>query len=118
MDNPIVVEAKKYLDKVDFIVDLFDNSFTWGGEDILRLSEYTLEEFMQRRLFDTLDKSVDQEVIRKKLAEDIAKKHGETIVFCNTKAGTKVNLTMEFHVFEFDKGWYMAGKILKTERVA
>ena len=118
MDNPIVVEAKKYLDKVDFVVDLFDSSFIWGGEDVLHLSGFTLEEFTQRRLFDLLDKSVDQVVIRKKLAEDMAKKHGTTTVFCNTKAGAKVNMTMEFNVFELNKGWYMAGKILKTENVA
>jgi hypothetical protein len=115
MDNPVVVEARKYLDTVDYIVDLFDNSFVWGGERLLKVSGYTLEEFLKLRNFDTLDKSVDQNAFRKELSEELAKKHGTNTVLVNTKTGRKINLTLEYHVFEYNGGWYRAAKALNME---
>jgi hypothetical protein len=117
MENPVVVEAGKYLDKVDFIVDLFDNSFVWGSEGVLRASGYTLEEFMKIRNLDTLDKSVNQEEYRKELAEMLVKKHGVSTVLVNSKTGQKIRMTHEYHIFEFKGGWYMAGKGLKVENL-
>lgn len=116
-DNSLVTEALKHLDKVDYIVDLFDNSFVWGGEGVLKTSGYTLEEFLKLRNFDTLDKSVDQDKFRKELAEELAKKHGTETVLVNTKTGQKINLTFEYHVFEYKGGWYRAAKALKVEKV-
>jgi hypothetical protein len=117
MDNPVVVEAQKYLDKIDYIVDLFDNSFVWGGEGVLRVSGYTLEEFLKLKNFDTLDKSVNPEAYRKELADELAKKHGVMTVLCNTKTGQKINLTYEYHIFQYKGGWYKAAKALKAEKV-
>jgi hypothetical protein len=115
MDVPVVAEAQKYLDKLDFIVDLFDNGFVWASDEILTLGGYTFEEFTKHRLFDTLDPSVDQDGVRKRLSEDLSKQHGIIKILVNTKAGKKVNLEMEFHVFKYNHIWYMVGKLLKSE---
>src|SRR4030042_3432659 len=117
MDNPIVIEAQKHLDKVDFIIDIDDNSFVWGSEDALRASGYTLEEFTKIRNLDTLDKSVDQEAYRKELVEMLAKKHGTSTVLCNSKNGQKIRMIHEYDIFEFNGGMYMAGKGLKVENL-
>lgn len=115
MDSPVVIEARKYLDTVDFVIDLYDKSFVWADEKVLRVAGYTAEEFTKLHTFDTLDISVDQEAYRKELAEELTKKHGTTTVFCNTKSGQKVRLTIEYHVFELNGGWYRAAKCLKFD---
>jgi hypothetical protein len=116
MDNPIVVEARKHLDKVDFVIDLYDKSFIWATDEVIRTAEYTPEEFMKLRTYDTLDKCVNQEAYAKELANQLIQKHGNTSVLCNTKSGKKIRLTIEYHIFEFNGGWYRAAKALKVER--
>ncbi len=39
MDNPVVVEARKYLDKVDFVIDLYDKSFVWAADNVIRAAK-------------------------------------------------------------------------------
>lgn len=116
MDTLLVAEAGKHLDKVDFIIDLFDNSFVWASDEFLQLGGYTLEEFTKLRNLDTLDKSVDQMDIRERLNEDLVKKHGTTTVLVNNKAGQKIRLNFEFQIIEYNHGWYMAAKSIKAEK--
>jgi hypothetical protein len=116
MDTTLVAEARKYLDKVDFIIDLYDNRFVWASDEILTLGGYTFEEFTKLRNLDTLDKSVDQMEVRNRMNEDLVKKHGDSAVLVNTKAGQKVRLTFEFQILEFNHGWYMACKCVKSEK--
>lgn len=115
MDNPVVIEALKYLDKVDFVIDLYDKSFVWAGDTVLKTAGYTSEEFTKLRTFDTLDKSVDQEAYKKELMNELKDKHGAAIVLCNSKTGQKIRLDMEYQIFQFEGGWYRAGKALKFE---
>jgi hypothetical protein len=115
MENPIVAEANKYLHPVDFIIDLFDYSFVWGSEGVLQTSGYTMEEFTKIRNFDTLDKSVNKEDYRKELSQMLTNKHGISTVLVNSKNGQKMRMTHEYHIFEYNKGTYMAGKGLKVE---
>ncbi|HUD20241.1 MAG TPA: hypothetical protein VMR81_07400 [Patescibacteria group bacterium] len=115
MDNPVVVEARKYLETVDFVIDLYDKSFVWASEKVLQIAGYTSSEFTKLHTFDTLDKSVDQEAYKKELAEELANKHGTTTVLCNTKVGKKVRLTIEYQIFELNGGWYRAAKALKVD---
>ncbi len=117
MDDSVVIEAKKHLDTVDFVVDLYDNRFVWASEEVLQLGGYSLEEFTKLRNLDTLDKSVDQTEIRRKMTEDLAKRHGTTTVLCNTKAGQKVRLHFEYQIIELNGGWFMAGKTLNVEKL-
>jgi hypothetical protein len=117
MENVIVVEARKYLDKVDFVVDLYDKSFVWASDEVLRVAGYTAEEFGKPQTFDTLDKSVDQEAYRKELEEELTKIHGTTRLLCNTKTGRRVRLEIEYRVFQFNGGWYRAAKALKVEMI-
>jgi hypothetical protein len=49
MDTTLVTEAQKYLDNVDFIIDLYDYSFVWGSEGVLKRAGYTMEEFTKIR---------------------------------------------------------------------
>lgn len=115
MNSGVVSEAKKYLDTVDFVVDLYDKSFVWVNEGVLRVAGYSLEEFTKLHTVDTLDKSVDQEAYIKELSDELKDKHGTTTVLCNTKEGKKVRLTVEYHIFEYSGGWYRAAKGLKVE---
>jgi len=115
MDNPVVIEARKHLDKVDFVIDLYDKSFVWASDEVLRVAGYTADEFSKLHTFDTLDKSVDLDAYRRELSEELVKIHGTTILLCNTKTGKKVRLEIEYYVFEFNGGWYRAAKSLKVE---
>lgn len=118
MDNPVVIEAKKYLDRVDFIIDLYDKSFVWASDKVLQVAGYTSDEFAKLRTFDTLDKSVDQEEYKKELAQELINKHGTTTVLCNSKEGKKIRLTIEYYIFEFDGGWYRVAKALNAEMLS
>jgi hypothetical protein len=117
MGNPLVIEAQKYLDKVDFIVDLYDNSFVWGSLEMLKDAGYTAEELTKIKTLDTLDSSVNQDAYRKELMEEVDKGHGTRAVMVHSKTGQKMRLTFEYYVFEFDGGHWMAGKGLKVEKL-
>lgn len=116
MDDPVVIEARKYLDPVDFVIDLYDKSFVWADEKVIRTAEYTPEEFSKLRVYDTLDKCVDQKAYASELAKQIAEKHGTTTVLCSSKTGKQIRLEIEYYIFEFQGGWYRAGKGLKVEK--
>lgn len=115
MENPVVVAARKLLDRVDFVVDLYDKSFVWASDEVLRTAGYTASEFSKLHTFDTLDKSVDQDAYSRELSEELKKIHGTTKLLCNTKSGKKVRIEIEYRVFEFNGGWYRAAKTLKVE---
>ncbi len=117
MDNQVVTEARKYLDTVDFVIDLYDKSFVWANEKVLHTAGYTADEFSKLHTYDTLDKSVDPEAYRNELAEELIKMQGTTIVLCNTKTGKKIRLEIEYRVFQCNDGWYRAAKVLKVEEL-
>jgi hypothetical protein len=115
MDNPIVSEAQKYLDRIDFIVDLFDSSYVWGSNEALKATGYTLEEFIKLRNTDLLDKKINPNDYRMEALEYLKKEHGTTTVKLEAKSGTRKQGLIEYQVYKFNDGYYMAAKGLKIE---
>jgi PAS domain-containing protein len=115
MDNAILSEAQKHLDRIDYITDLFDNSYVWGSPEALKATGYTLEEFTKLSNLDLLPKGDDKDAYRRKVLEFMGKKHGTTPLTFETKSGQIKRGTVEYHVFEYDGGYYMAAKGINME---
>jgi hypothetical protein len=118
MNQKIVDEAAKLLNPIDFIMDLYDMSYVWASKTLLNDMEYTLDEFQKLRSLDLLDEKVEEQKYRKVIADLLAKKHGTTSLTLNTKSGKKIKSEIEYQIFEFDGGFYMAGKGIKAEHLS
>lgn len=115
MEPPVLTEAKKYLDTVDFIIDLYDKTFVWATDKVIHRTEYSPEEFKDLQVYDTLDETPDAASYSKILAEQIIQKHGTTSVLVKSKTGKKMRIEIEYYIFQFDNGLYRAGKGLNIE---
>lgn len=81
----------------------------------MKTAGYTFEEFLQIRNIDTVDKEkVSEEQFRNELAERLRKKGGITNLHLKSKQGIKIELKVEYKVFTYEDGWYLAGRALEV----
>lgn len=110
MDQKIVDEAMRYLAPVDFILDMYDMGYYWASKKLLDDVGYTLSEFQQMHVDDLLKNTADKDKYREEIAEWLVKKHGTTTLIVSTKSGKKIRAEAEYHVFNFNGVYYLAGK--------
>jgi len=110
MTDDILKEAKKYIKKPDWIWDLFDFSVIWFSDKISKLSGYSKTELNEVELYDIF--LWDKDKIHKFLSIEMAS-DGELSAPVKTKEGKIFESTNKYHNFEFDKGFYRVGEILK-----
>lgn len=109
LNNRLLDEAKKYIPKPCYILNLYDLLFEWANEEILELSGFTLEEFTGLEKTDLLIFENKEEKI--KFYELIATMgKGITTLKTKTKSSEVIQLTIEYQVFEFEEEPHLVAK--------
>lgn len=120
MNDELLAEAKKYLASPDYIVDLYDLSFIWASDRGLSLTGHPKEDVGKLRSVDIIafDEALTEEIFRKQLSERIGKRHGQMALPVKKAGGGVLQLTIEYQVFIYKGGWYIVGRVLKTDSSA
>jgi len=117
MSDRVVQRALELLPGVGCIVDLYDMSFVWASEEVMKIFGYTKEEIMHIKCYETLDEKNQEQEWEKIMAERLEKGRGNTAVFVKNKAGKLMRLKMQYQIFGADGGMYMAAKEFEVEDV-
>jgi hypothetical protein len=92
---------------------LYDLFFIWVSESTLIATGYSLGEVRKLRNIDIMDTSHHTEAdIRKELIQRITRVHGENEYYIKHKNTGTLFIKIAYHVFEFEQGWFLAGKVL------
>lgn len=120
MNEELLAEAKKYIGEPDYIVDLYDLTFIWASDNGLQLVGRPKEDIGKVRSVDIIafNEQFDEAAFRKQLAERIGARHGEMVLPIKIKDDGTAKMTIEYQVFIFKGGWYIVGKVLKTEPIS
>jgi PAS domain-containing protein len=111
----VLAEARKFLPDCNYICNLFDLSFVWVDSKALEMTGYTEEDAKNLKNIDIFDESYTEAAYRKDTIEHIAQTTGEADYLVKHKSGGNMKIRVQYHVFEFNNGWYIAGKILQLE---
>ena len=115
METAVVKKAKEILKNPDMLVDLYDFTIVWMSPWLEKILGYGKEKLVGKELADYF--AVDDAKKREKVFEHISKTRDHLTADLKTKGGNIVRFEVEFHTFEFNKGFYHVGKSIKHEKI-
>jgi PAS domain-containing protein len=116
--DALIAAARNVFPDCEYIVDLYDLSFLWSNPQFTEKLGYPPEEVLTMRNIDMLDKRYDEARLRKQLIERVEKTEGENDYILVCKDKHKVLVCIHYHAFEFNKGWYIAGKLASVKPIS
>jgi len=108
--NKIITMAKKYVDKPDKIIDLYDFSIVYASPKLCQYLGYSEEDLEKIPAYDIF---ADAEKMKNEvIGEGLFNEHGFKEINIRTKMGDVVQSKMEFYTIQEDGGFFQIGKML------
>ena len=107
----LIAYCKKQVKNPDVIMDLYDQTFAWASEKVVKILGFSHEELAETRVLDLRIKSKsDEEDLMEHMAE---KEYVEDMLF-KTKKNKKVLVKLKVKYIEFEGHPCYVVKILKV----
>jgi len=116
-NSGILKEAKKQMPDFDYIICMDNMKLIGLNDKTAQLIGYSADEMLGLKNYEFLDEYY-KNVFLLEVLERIVKHEGEWTIVVPTKDKRKLLVEVNYHLFEYENGGYMVGKIINSVEIA